>query len=116
MCRAVVSIALLTLVSAACGSREVSPSAEACATVVKQVRGAPGGVEVRSAADTAEGQAEIDYEYLDGENIPVTGSAACTFAAGRAGSLELIEAIVDGASLGASEVSAANRALSQRGM
>jgi len=108
----IVVVALLLLMS--CARGEDSSSAEACARVVGQVRGVPDRVTVfGTPVETAEGQVEIGFEYVDEDELQVAGSASCTFAVGGPGSLELVDAIVDGQPLGPAEVAAANRALSQ---
>lgn len=107
-----IAIVLLALLPS-CGGREESPSAAACASVVQRVRDLSNRVEVAGAEETAEGQVEIHYEYVGDMNLPVTGTATCTFAVGGPGSLTLIEGILDGEPLGPAEISAANRALAE---
>jgi len=104
MCHSCASVAagvtLIFLLS--CGRSGDSSSAEACARVVQQARGLPDRVEVvGTPLQTAEGQVEIGFEYVDDQKLTVAGSASCTFAVGGPGSLELVEAIVDGEPLDA---------------
>jgi hypothetical protein len=95
----IAAIALLHLVS--CARGEVSSRGEACARVVGQVRGVADRVEVfDTPVETAEGQVEIGFEYVDDDGLEVAGSASCNFAVGGPGSLELVDAIVDGQPLG----------------
>lgn len=113
MSKIAVLIAIVASVGfAGCGRGPDSTATASCARVVRQIRDLPGPVEVVGSVETAEGQVEIDYESADGESGTVTGSASCTFAVGGPGSLQLVEAIVDGAALDADEIAAANRALS----
>ena len=99
------------LILASCGQSEnVSPRAEACAVAVKVFQGLPNAVAIRGKPTrTSNGGVEIDYESFNRENIPVAGSAVCTFPAGH--SLPLESAIVNGAMLGATDLSAVNSAL-----
>jgi len=105
-------LALLLLLS--CARSEDSSRAEACARAVGQVRGVPDRVEVfGDPVETAQGGVEVGFEYVDDDGLEVAGSASCNFAVGGPGSLELVDAIVDGQPLGPAQVTAANRALSQ---
>ena len=54
---------------------------------------------------------EIRYEATSAMNLPVEGVAACTFALGTDGSLELVSAVVNGQELPPDVVQAAKRAL-----
>jgi len=113
MSRIAVSLfALACAAIASCGRAGDSTSAAACARVVQQVRDLPKPVAVVGSVETAEGQVEIDYEADAGDPPSGAGSATCTFAVGGPGSLQLVDAIVDGSPLGPDEIAGANRALS----
>jgi len=112
-CAFIAAAATLVLLPS-CGQKGDSASAEACARVVKEVRGIRDRVEViGTPLQTAEGQVEIVFEYVDDQKLTVAGSASCAFAVGGPGSLELIGAIVDRKPLDGAGVTAANRALSK---
>ena len=110
-CRArLLSIPLLFV---ACGGGAVSePGAEACAQVVKRYQDLQGGVRiVGGPQQSPEGTVEIRYEATGAMNLPVEGVAACTFAPGAGGSLELVTAIIDGQELQPDAIEAAKRAV-----
>ncbi len=110
-CRArLLSIPLLLV---ACGGGAGSdPGAEACAQVVKGYADLQGGVEILGRPQQGpEGTVEIRYEATGAMNLPVEGVAACRFAPGAGGSLELVTAVVDGQELPPNEIEAAKRAL-----
>jgi len=110
-CRTRLFSILLLLV--ACGSGAGSePAAEACAQVVKSYQDLQGGVRiVGRPQQSPEGTVEIRYEATGAMNLPVEGVAACRFAPGAGGSLELVTAVVDGEELPPDAVEAAKRAL-----
>ena len=112
-CRAtILSIPLLLV---ACGGEAGSdPAAEACAQLVKSYQDLQGGVGiVGRPQQSPEGTVEIRYEATGAMNLPVEGVAACTFAQGAGGSLELVSAIVDGQELPPGAIEAAKRARTQ---
>jgi hypothetical protein len=93
-------LALLVGSLAACGGAPAKGPAGRCADVVRIDRGLQGGVAVvGQPVETSEGSVEIEYEGTDAMNLPVKGSAACTFAVGEGGALTLVEAVVDGSPL-----------------
>lgn len=68
-----------------------------CAEVVRIYRNLQGAVEiVGQPVETSEGSVEIEYQGMDGMNLPATGSARCTFSVGQGGDPTLLEAVVDG--------------------
>ena len=97
----------IPLLLVACGGEAGSdPAAEACAQ--------QGGVGiVGRPQQSPEGTVEIRYEATGAMNLPVEGVAACTFAQGAGGSLELVSAIVDGQELPPGAIEAAKRARTQ---
>jgi hypothetical protein len=103
----------IPLIFVACGGGAGSePGAEACARVVGIYRDLQGGVEiVGRPQQSPEGTVEIHYEGTGAMNLPVEGVAACTFAPGAGGSLELVTAVVDGEELQPDAVEAANRSV-----
>ena len=110
-CRArLLSIPLLFV---ACGGgAESEPGAEACAQVVKSYQDLQGGVRiVGHPQQSPEGTLEIRYEATGAMNLPVEGVAACTFAPGAGGPLELVSAVIDGQELPPDAIEAAKRAL-----
>ena len=80
---------------------------------MQEVRGLSDRVKVIDPVETAEGQVEIGYEYVDEQKLAVAGSASCTCAVGGPGSLELIGAFVDGEALGPAQLTAARRVLAK---
>ena len=84
----------IPLLLVACGGEAGSdPGAEACAQVVKSCRDLQGGVGIIGRPQQGpEGAVEIRYEATGAMNLPVEGVAACTFAPGAGGSLELVTA------------------------
>ena len=103
----------ILLLLVACGGEAGSdPGAEACARVVKSHQDLQGGVRiVGRPQQSPEGTVEIRYEATGAMNLPVEGVAACTFASGAGGSLELVSAVVDGHELQPDAIEAAKRAL-----
>ena len=103
----------IPLLLVACGGGAGSePAAEACAQAVKSHRDLQGGVRIIGRPQQSpEGTVEIRYEATGAMNLPVEGVAACTFALGAGGSLELVTAVVDGQELQPDAIEAAKRAL-----
>ena len=103
----------LPLLLAACGGEAGSnPGAEACAQVVKSYQDLQGGVRIVGHPQlNPEGKVEIRYEATGAMNLPVEGVAACTFAMGAGGELELVSAVIDGQELPPDAIDAAKRAL-----
>ena len=106
------------LLAAACLAGCAGPSerdpAQACAEGVGSYRDLQGAVEVVArSAGSSEGSVEIGYEGTGPMNLPVQGSASCTFATDEDGALSLVEATVDGSVLDAADVEAIRRELAQ---
>ena len=103
----------ILLLLVACGGEAGSdPGAEACAQVVRSYQDLQGGVGiVGHPQQSPEGTVEIRYEATGAMNLPVEGVAACTFARGAGGALELLSAVVDGQELQPGAIQAAKRAL-----
>lgn len=87
----------------AVGCSEAVPASGAvaqCAEVARIYKDLNGPVAVVGAPrEISEGRVQIEYEGTDAINAPVKGSAACSFAVGGAGALQLLSASVDGVPL-----------------
>lgn len=84
---------------AGCAPSSGSPAGR-CAEVARLYADLqPGVTVIGRPVETSGGTIEIEYEGMDGMNLPVRGAASCTFAAG-----ELVAAVVDGSALDAGEV------------
>lgn len=65
-----------------CSGEITDPRALACGRVVERHLGLQRGIAVTEAAENASGDGlEIAYEGSDGENLPVEGTADCSFEA-----------------------------------
>lgn len=110
---------LLAALSVAWLAACVDPAAEGpagqCAEVVRIYRNLPNPVAiVGQPAETSEGTVQIEYEGTDAMNLPLKGSASCTFAVGEGGSLSLLEAVVEGSLVAGPEVEAIRKELGER--
>lgn len=102
-------------VLAGCAEPAAEGPAGQCAEVVRIYRDLPNGVEiVGRPVETSEGSVEIEYEGTDAMNLPLKGSARCTFAVGEGGAPTLLEAVVEGTSLTGPEVDAIRGELAKR--
>lgn len=103
--RLIFLLAIAAVAALAC-SRPTTDPATACARVVGVYLDLPNPVEVTGQpTQTSEGRVDIAYESTDGMNLPVEGTAACTFSVGDAGELELMEADVNGELLSSDQLS-----------
>ncbi len=99
-----------------CGVAPADGPAGACAEVVRIHGDLQGRVEVVGApVELSEGSVRIGYRGMGAMNLPVEGSATCTFSVGDAGSLELLEASVDDSPLDAPEIDAIRAELGRSG-
>ena len=102
-------------ISAGCGPSPDTPAGR-CAAVVKAHLDLQGGVAlVGKAREEPDGSVAIEYEGTGPMNLPVRGSAVCSFAVSPQGELELEGAIVDGNPLAEDEIAAIRRKLASGG-
>ena len=95
----------------ACADQTSEPAA-ACAEAVRVHLGLQRPVGVKGhPRQTSEGSVEIEYEGMDGMNLPAEGTAECTFAVGDAGELQLMEATVNGQMLKPAELASVRSTL-----
>jgi hypothetical protein len=90
---------------------QASPRAESCVLAVGVYLGLQRPVRVERESAQGADTLSVDYQGLDGENLPVEGSAICAFepATNAVGALTRVE--IGGTALPASEIAALNRAL-----
>lgn len=101
--RSIAWLAIL-LVASACG-RERAPSVEACTEILTRRIPAARVVEARSDAAV---HAALDYEIGEWWKSRERGRLECAFAEHPGGGLRLASATLDGADLGATEVTVIN--------
>ena len=104
-------LALASAVGAGCGPALDTPAGR-CAAVARHHLDLEGGVALAGEPhDEPDGSVVIDYEGTGPMNLPVRGSAACTFRTGPEGTLVLEQAIVDGIPLPPDEIESIRREL-----
>jgi len=105
------ALAALGSVLAGCGPALDTPAGR-CAEVVRIHSDLQGGVAlVGSPQETPDGGIEIRFEGTGPMNLPVEGSATCTWSEDADGSSVLIEATVNGTPLDATELAGIQSAL-----
>jgi hypothetical protein len=104
---------------AACSERIADGPAGQCAEVVRIYRNlespvAVVGQPVTESRGVEQIGVEIEYEGMNAMNVPVEGSAGCSFAVDPQGNSILQGATLEGSALGESELAAIRRELGQR--
>ena len=108
-------LSMACAIGAGCGPSPDTPAGR-CTAVVHAHLDLQGGVAlVGKAREEPDGSVAIEYEGTGPMNLPVRGSAICSFAVGTEGVPELEGAIVDGIPLAEDEISAIRRKLPSGG-
>lgn len=92
-----------------------SAEAERCGSAVGLHLGLQRPVAIRSETPDGPRILKIEFEGLNGENIPVQGHAECAFAAGDEAVRALAAVHVDGVPLPTAEVEVLDKTLERRG-
>lgn len=108
-------VSMACALAAGCGPSPDTPAGR-CAAVVHAHLDLQGGVAlVGKTREEPDGSVEIEYEGTGPMNLPVRGSAVCSFGASAEGALALQQASVDGIPLGQDEIAAIRRKLPSGG-
>ena len=107
--RSAIALLALTLLPGCGMGSSYGEDAKVCAQVVKTYLGLPNTVTItRATPGAASGAVTLDYESANAENIPVRGTAACTFGATDDGGRGLLGAVVNGETLSPDAIGAIN--------
>ena len=104
----------LQLVLGCAPQAPASPRAEACGRAIGFHLGLQRPVSVQHESTRGADSLSIDYQGLDGENLPVEGTAACAFGPGTNDVGPLTRVEIGGSALPASEIAALNLALARQ--